>query len=846
MSVSKRLSSQPNKNIENIEPWSKLVTAEPHTPIYKMHRYFARRPHNIFNLLVEHYSNPNDIVLDPFMGGGVTIVESLRLGRKVVGIDLDPIAWFVTKTEVMDVDLNELRKAFGLLEKRVKKEINELYKTKCLKCKKEVLAKWFEWSLVVECPNCKKEVILAQTKKIGKGKYECYNCGKVVPKSSKIIKEIPIRVGIECPYCQFNGDKPLDDEDEELIQYIDKNFDKIVKEKKLWFPQEEIPFGEKTQEAINLGYTHFFDLFTKRNLIALGLLLNGIENISNKNVRELLILAFSNSLRFATKLCFLAKEWRKGEPLEWAGHDYWPPSVSAEVNVWKYFVKCYKRVLKGKEYSKVEIGNKYKEAKSFEDLKKDKTCLLLNKSSTDLSEIPDASVDVVITDPPYGGNVQYSELSRFWFVWLKKLLGLKEPNISEEAVINKTLNKDINDYEELIYRVLKECHRILKPNRWLVMTFHNRDPNVWISLHKASHRAGFEEVSRTYQPPIQLYTTTLHQRANGSLLGDFIVSFKWREKPIEEKATIDLPEENKIIEICKKVIEFHFGATTSMLYRALIPMPFFYRIAVKDLVPIFKRHFVQRDGKWYLKEQFDAVGNLKPIEIIPAEQRIETLLRSFLLGKPKTMDEIMQILLTTLPTEEYVEYEEVNKVLHRIAKKVIIPQKNRKGWVIEVKKPLKKFIEKKIEVEEKISQYPTIKELINLGLMQGFVVHIGIPEQAKNPRFKRVSFQMSKNIYGMSDDVFEEIRNMDVVWLRENGKYIDSVFEVEVSAIDRELHKLSNLILNTDYNPKIKTYLIVPDKKKDYAIKTINSPTFNRISKIVKIKTFSEVKKGEI
>lgn len=833
------------KNLYSIKPLNKIVTAKPHTPIYKMHRYFARRPYNVFNLLVEHYSNPNDLILDPFMGGGVTVVEALKVGRRVIGIDLDPIAWFVTKTEVMDVDLNELRRTFGVLEKNVKEKINELYQTECPKCKKKLPAKWIEWSLVVECPNCKKDVILAEVKKLGRGKYQCHNCKGEVPKASKIVKEIPLKVGVECPYCQFNGDEKLTNEDKKQIQLIDKNFNKIIKENNLWFPQDEIPFGEKTQEVISKGYTRFYHLFTKRNLIALGMLINQIEKISNKNVRELMVLAFSNSLRFATKLCFLAKEWRKGEPLEWAGHDYWPPSVPAEVNVWRYFVKCYKRVLKGKEYSKAEIGSKYREAKNFEDLK-NKTCLLLNQSSTNLEEISDNSIDVVITDPPYGGNVQYSELSRFWFVWLKKLLKLKEPDISKEAVVNKIQHKTIRDYEELIYKVLKECHRVLKPNRWLVMTFHNRDPNVWVALYKASHKAGFEEVSKVYQPPIQLYTTTLHQRANGSLLGDFIVSFKWREKPIEEKTTIELPEEREIIKVCKEVINFHYGATTSALYRALIPMPFFYRIAVKDLVPIFKKHFVQRDGKWYLPEQFDVEGNLKPIDMVPAEQMIETLLRSFLIEKPRTMDEIMQVLFTTLPTEKHVEYEEVNKVLSRIAKKVKIPQKKRGGWVIEVKKPLKRFIRTEVKEEIKISQYPIMKELVNIGLnVHGFAIHIGQSEQAKDPKFKKISFPM-RNVWGFNEETFEQIKNIDVIWLKEEGKYIDSAFEVEVSAVDRELHKLSNLILNTDYNPKIKTYLVVPDNKKEYAIRALNSPTFSRVSNKIIIKTFSEIKKGLI
>lgn len=61
-------------------------------------------------------SDTNGIrILDPFMGGGTTVIEASRLGCHVTGIDLNPVAWFIVKTEAEPVDINELKDAFRVI-----------------------------------------------------------------------------------------------------------------------------------------------------------------------------------------------------------------------------------------------------------------------------------------------------------------------------------------------------------------------------------------------------------------------------------------------------------------------------------------------------------------------------------------------------------------------------------------------------------------------------------------------------------------------------------------------------------------------------------------------------------
>ena len=107
-------------------------------------------------------------------------------------------------------------------------------------------------------------------------------------------------------------------------------------------------------------------------------------------------------------------------------------------------------------------------------------------SCTDLRNVPSNSIDYIFTDPPFGSNINYSELSFAWEAWL----GVKTNN-KEEAIINNTQKKQLSDYQELMEKCFCEYYRVLKPNRWMTVEFHNSKNSVWNAIQEALLKAGF-------------------------------------------------------------------------------------------------------------------------------------------------------------------------------------------------------------------------------------------------------------------------------------------------------------------------------------------------------------------
>jgi adenine-specific DNA methylase len=148
------------------------------------------------------------IVLDPFMGGGTPVVEALRLGCKVIGVDINPVAWFVTKKEAEQVDLDRLDRVFQELERKLADKIKHYYKTVCPKCLEETHRQenskadfiYAFWVKKLPCITCGEEVKLFRSFVLGhpKGKEPivfCPNCGYIFEARAEDLEETCAKCG---------------------------------------------------------------------------------------------------------------------------------------------------------------------------------------------------------------------------------------------------------------------------------------------------------------------------------------------------------------------------------------------------------------------------------------------------------------------------------------------------------------------------------------------------------------------------------------------------------------------------------------------------------------------------
>ncbi|MEM3564117.1 MAG: DNA methyltransferase [Candidatus Jordarchaeaceae archaeon] len=605
-------------------------------PVYRMHKWWARRLGSVFRMIIlsafsEQKESDDDlwhkfcnganlnnvIVLDPFMGGGTTIVEANRLGCKVIGVDINPVAWFITKKEIEPVNLNDLDNAFRAVESDVSEYIKQYYRTKCPQ-NHEADVMYFFWVKVAKCKSCGTTVKLFPNYELSrrdhinvvfcphclqimetKGynpKTKCLECGTIFdprkgvsdrgvfrcPKCKtreRIIDAINAnggRLDVELHalegYCHSCGRffKRVDSDDIALWERASREYKKY--EDKLLIPHQKIPIeGRSDPRPVNHGYIYFKDMFNERQLLCLSRLLEAILKIADINVRELLLIAFSDCLDANNMFCKYEIEWHKIS-LFFGFHAYHPIERPTENNIWgtKYgrgtFTKCFEKVRRAKifckqPYERLSKGrdkrfSKHMEnerieaniVKSFDELKiTDRSALLHCGTAENLSFIPDKAVDAVITDPPYFDNIQYSELSDFFYVWLR--LGLKElyPAFNRELsghpseiVQNEKMGKDMDFFNKGLKTILGECSRVLKDEGLLIFTFHHNQLWAWESIGKILLDAGFYI---TATPIVRSEGKSGYHSSEGNIKYDCILICRKRPSNWDNKNWTSLKED---------------------------------------------------------------------------------------------------------------------------------------------------------------------------------------------------------------------------------------------------------------------------------------------------------------
>lgn len=623
-----------------VPPLAEAVKALPHRPVYRMHRYFARRPYSVFAELVRHYSRPDDVILDPFCGGGVTLVEGVLQGRRVVGFDINPMAVNVTRMELADVDLAGLTRAHAAVMKRFRARQRQLFSTRCRGCGDQADVLWFELSSLASCSACGKAFQISAAEKASVGAWCCPGCKTRVrfsPQHDTACEVVSLLSS--CAHCGERVDE-ASAEDRELAATLPAALTDAERHG-LWVPDAAIPDCNMQRESalFSKGIVQFRQLFTPRLLLALAELKAAILETPEAH-RPWLLFAFSATLRYANRMVTRNPGWRGNRPLEWAKPGFWLPPVFLESNVAEEFDRRFKALIRGKrDYQANLPGAPPAECAAPEALlTSEGSAFHVARTSSTKLPLQSHCVDVIITDPPYGSYVHYADLSNFWAVWLPELGMGTVIDDREEAVIARKKfpgAKTPQDYQVLLERCFVECARVLKPGGYMVMTFNNREPRAWGSLLVAAAKAGFDlpPGGVVFQSGIDTYKHTAQSRRTGSVIGDFILSFKADGTPLRKArrdanlTTEDVtraitrvlrregrplnPNEllqRLYIDLQPRMMELARGAIASgeRAVNALIASLDDIQLLDSHRRQLLEEHFDYRDGHWALRDDHAA------------------------------------------------------------------------------------------------------------------------------------------------------------------------------------------------------------------------------------------------
>ena len=293
-----------------------------------------------------------------------------------------------------------------------------------------------------------------------------------------------------------------------------------------WPKGSKIPRGHEAHQRRPIdqhGYIYWSDFFNPRQLLVHALILKAIKTLGEYDwsVREYVLGGFQQYLRNQNMFCFWNPQRDTPEP-HFSNNNYHPKTTAIENCVFPNLGRgnwssCIEGIVEGKDWasqpwelvSLQQLGRTHPELAENFSGKSEKVYpgdpvnegTTYQGSSTEISQIGDGSIDLVITDPPFGDLIQYSELADFFYVWLRLVLAERYPKIysSEftpktlEAVSNKFREPDDPNafYQRLLTGCWREANRVLKPSGILAFTFHHSEDEPWVAVLESLFDAGY-------------------------------------------------------------------------------------------------------------------------------------------------------------------------------------------------------------------------------------------------------------------------------------------------------------------------------------------------------------------
>jgi len=401
--------------------------------ISRSHLYWGRKPRNgLFEVLRD--LRPGDVFLDPFCGGGTSIIAALNRGARVIASDINPMAVFLSKVLIQPISVFALKEAFESIRDDVADSILENYTIPCPKCRKEISFDYLKWN----------------------GRNQ---------------EEIPEAVKVNCMYCGLNELTPLTGDE------INRQLQLAAIRPKFWFPQNPI----RSQRKIKVEFFH--ELFTGRNLTSLAQLYHGIDRISSVTCKEALEYVFTAMLYSCSSLQIFSAQ-APSSSRGWAGRRFYLPPERKENNVWQAFEARFKSVLRCKKKTNsilpfVRISSCLRE---FED--SDDTAYIYEADFLKFPFSKQLHVSHIFLDPPYIHDIDYIGFSEFWGSWLDMDFDIQ--SAWHPGIIT------VEDNAERLLKLLLRIRNNTTSSCLITLVYGSKSTVAWELLNETISKAGCE------------------------------------------------------------------------------------------------------------------------------------------------------------------------------------------------------------------------------------------------------------------------------------------------------------------------------------------------------------------
>jgi putative DNA methylase len=385
--------SVPISQIAEQESWRK----ELNRPLYHIHKWWATRLGSVFRAIIlaalsdsdakiwesfyKRHNLTGKVVLDPFMGSGTTLGESVKLGAKAIGCDINPVSTFIVRQAFARVSQTELRAAFDKVESETASDIRHYYETVDPVSGKSIPVLYFFWVKVIDTPHGE-EIPLFTTYVFAQDAYprKKPQAQIVCPACWNLLEGRYDSTASTCPHCThcFNpqvgpargqyvtttgGHKyrikdllPTDGSpprhrlyailalrpDGQRVYLRPRAHDlELYEEAKARLQTEDLVLpslavrpGHNTNQARGYNYLLWRDFFNSRQLLCLGLLVRSILRIKNELVQEQLLCLFSSTLEFNNMFCSFKGEGTGAVRHMFSNHILKPERTPLENSVW--------------------------------------------------------------------------------------------------------------------------------------------------------------------------------------------------------------------------------------------------------------------------------------------------------------------------------------------------------------------------------------------------------------------------------------------------------------------------------------------------------------------------------